>query len=67
MLPGIFANMTPVLIRNHWKFLERPVDFNLKWFDGKRLLGDHKTWRGFISGTLVSIGIVAIQKGLMKV
>ena len=66
MLPGIFANMTPVLIRNHWKFLERPVDFNLKWFDGKRLLGDHKTWRGVISGTLVSIGIVAIQKWLMR-
>jgi len=66
MLPGIFANMMPVLMKKHWMWLARPVDFNLKWFDGKNLLGDHKTWRGLVSGTVVSIIIVAIQKWLLQ-
>jgi len=65
MLPGIFANMMPVLMRKHWKFLDYPVDFNLKWRDGEPLLGTHKTWRGLIAGTLVAIGVVAIQKVLI--
>jgi CDP-2,3-bis-(O-geranylgeranyl)-sn-glycerol synthase len=66
MLPGILANMMPVLMKNHWAWLAYPVDFNQKWFDGKNLLGDHKTWRGLISGTGASIIIVATQKWLMQ-
>lgn len=66
MLPGIFANMMPVLMKKRCKWLALPVDFNLNWFDGKRLLGDHKTWRGLVSGTLVSIAIVGVQKWLAQ-
>ena len=29
-----------------------PVDFGKSW-KGKRLLGDGKTWRGFIGGALI--------------
>ncbi len=37
-----------------------PVDFGLK-FQGKRILGSHKTIRGFIFGTLVAIIGVYLQ------
>lgn len=66
MLPGILANMTPILIRKHWKLLDYPIDFNHKWRNGDPLLGSHKTWRGLISGTLVSVGTVAIQRILVN-
>lgn len=66
MLPGIFANMTPILVRKHWKFLAYPVDFNRNWRNGKPVLGSHKTWRGLIAGTLAAIVVVAIQKALLS-
>ena len=28
-----------------------PLDFGYRLFDGQRLFGDHKTWRGLIFGT----------------
>ncbi len=48
-LPMGLANMTPPLIKNQFKFLSRPIN--------QKLFGDHKTWRGLISGTIVG-GIV---------
>ena len=32
-----------------------PVDFGKKWSDGKRILGDGKTWRGLLSGTFLGM------------
>lgn len=65
MLPGIFANMMPVFMKRCGNIFAYPVDFNLKWREGEPLLGSHKTWRGLISGTLVAIGVVAVQKALV--
>lgn len=45
MMP-IFSNKIPLL--NRWK---TPIDFG-KNFRGIRILGNNKTWRGIITGTL---------------
>ena len=52
-LPAGIANMTPIFankvpVLNRW---ETPVDFH-KSFRGKRIFGDHKTWRGIVTGTV---------------
>lgn len=51
-LPAGVSNMTPVLANKipglkHWN---TPVDFGHSW-GGKRIFGDHKTWRGIVTGT----------------
>ena len=61
-LPAGIANMTPVLIA-HVPALQRlnaPMDGG-KSFRGQRIFGDHKTWRGLISGILLGVIIVYLQ------
>ena len=65
LMPAAFANMTPVFVRNSFKFLAYPVDFNKKLF-GSRLFGSHKTFRGFIFGILAGIIIVILQSYLYR-
>ncbi|MBI2546706.1 CDP-archaeol synthase [Candidatus Woesearchaeota archaeon] len=63
MLPGILANMMPVLAAR-WKilnFLAKPIDSNKKWLDNKPILGKHKTYRGFILGIAVAMLVAFIQ------
>lgn len=55
MLPGIVANMMPVLVRKIPLF-DTPI--SVRWF------GSHKTYRGFIFGILGAIIVVYIQKKL---
>ena len=47
----IASNATPVivakLLRDRWS---APMDFALTLWDGERLFGAHKTWRGALSG-----------------
>lgn len=43
--------MAPVLLRNHFHSLARPVDGG-RHFRGQPLFGDHKTWRGLIVATI---------------
>lgn len=63
-LPAGLANMTPPIankipLLNKWK---TPLDLGRTW-RGKRLLGDNKTWRGLVSGTLVgAISAIIISK-----
>ena len=52
-LPAYFANMSPVLVQKV-PFLERAI-----W---PKYLGDHKTWRGLIAGTLMGGMIFALQR-----
>ena len=33
---------------NILKCINKPMDFNKKFIDGKRIFGDHKTWKGFL-------------------
>lgn len=50
LIPAYVANMAPVLLRKlPWN---APLDFGLK-LRGERLLGQNKTWRGLIGGTLI--------------
>jgi len=45
ILPAYMANSTPVIFGGG-----TPMDFGGKAWDGKRCLGDGKTWRGFAAG-----------------
>lgn len=62
-VPAGIANMTPIIsakvpgLRN-WN---TPVDMG-KSIGGIRILGDHKTWRGFITGIIAGILILTLQK-----
>jgi CDP-2,3-bis-(O-geranylgeranyl)-sn-glycerol synthase len=52
--PAYFANMSPVLVRRWFRVLAIPIDGG-RTLRGKRLLGDHKTWRGLLAGVLVGM------------
>ncbi|MBL7169417.1 MAG: CDP-archaeol synthase [Candidatus Aenigmarchaeota archaeon] len=57
ILPLYIANMTPSFVKKI-NFLNYPIDFG-KSLKGQRILGDHKTWRGLVLGTLMG-GIFAL-------
>jgi len=59
-LPGLIANMMPVVVRGKFRSLDVPVDFNKK-LGGKRIFGNHKTIRGFIFGVGGAIVMAFIQ------
>lgn len=56
MLPAYIANPTAVVFGGG-----TPVDFGKKWRDGRRILGDGKTFRGLIGGTTCGIIVGLIQ------
>ena len=62
LLPAIFANMSPVLAAHLlWlKSLNYPLDSCSTW-RGRRLLGDHKTWRGLLAAAVIGLGVGLIQ------
>ena len=55
-LPAGIANASPVLaVKIPWlNQFNTPIDFGKSW-RGKRLLGNNKTWRGLIFGTLMAM------------
>jgi CDP-2,3-bis-(O-geranylgeranyl)-sn-glycerol synthase len=58
LVPIYIANSSPVVLGGGM-----PIDFGLKFSDGRRLLGEGKTMRGFIGGVLAGTffgGIVAL-------
>jgi CDP-2,3-bis-(O-geranylgeranyl)-sn-glycerol synthase len=62
LLPAAAANVTPIFVRylpllKKW---DTPLDFGYDW-RGKRLFGDHKTWRGVISGGVVAAIVFMFQ------
>ncbi|MFA4833505.1 MAG: CDP-archaeol synthase [Patescibacteria group bacterium] len=61
-LPAAFANMIPVFLRR-LPVLAVPMDFG-RSLAGKRIFGDNKTWRGFLSGILTSLVVIEIQSFL---
>lgn len=61
LLPAYFANMAPVFANALFKTKAKPIDF------GKNIFGNHKTYRGFISGVLLAILIVYLQFLLVKI
>jgi len=50
ILPAYIANASAVIVGGG-----RPVDFGKTWKDGKRILGDGKTWRGLFAGTFLGM------------
>lgn len=61
-LPAGFANMAPILAAKApgLKRWNTPMDFGKAW-RGVRIFGDHKTWRGLISGTVFAMFIGWMQ------
>lgn len=62
-MPAGFANASPIFakkipILNKWT---TPMDFG-KSLSNKRILGDNKTWRGFIFGIFIAVLTLWLQK-----
>ncbi len=60
----VLANGAPVvaarMFGRHWS---APVDGGRLWWDGRPLLGNSKTWRGVVCGTL-ACGLFAVISGV---
>lgn len=50
VIPIYVANASAVIVGGG-----TPVDFGKKWKDGRRILGDGKTWRGLFAGTFLGM------------
>jgi len=42
-----------------------PIDGG-RMFRGKRILGDHKTWRGLVAGIVAATLVLALQQGIVS-
>lgn len=67
-LPAGISNMAPIFVKkipiiNTWSY---PIDF-YKSFRGVRVLGDHKTIRGFVSGVIFGAVIGYINYKLLLI
>ena len=63
LLPAAYGNMAPIFAA-HTPLLSRfdmPLDFGKKWH-GKPLFGPHKTWRGIVSGMVLSSIVYAVER-----
>jgi CDP-2,3-bis-(O-geranylgeranyl)-sn-glycerol synthase len=60
-IPAYLANMSPVLVQGHLERLATPIDGG-RTFRGKRILGDHKTWRGLLVGIVVGVVVYELQR-----
>lgn len=52
MLPAYLANMLPVFVGGG-----APIDLGRTWKDGRRILGDGKTWRGLLVAPLLGAAL----------
>jgi CDP-2,3-bis-(O-geranylgeranyl)-sn-glycerol synthase len=50
IIPVYVANASAVVVGGG-----TPIDFGKTWNDGRRILGDGKTWRGLFSGTFLGM------------
>ena len=50
IIPAYIANASALLVGGG-----TPIDFGKKWKDGKRILGDGKTWQGLIVGSFIGM------------
>jgi CDP-2,3-bis-(O-geranylgeranyl)-sn-glycerol synthase len=56
IFPAYCANAAPVIFGGG-----QPIDFDKSFFDGKRLLGSHKTVRGFLAGLILGTLVGLLQ------
>jgi CDP-2,3-bis-(O-geranylgeranyl)-sn-glycerol synthase len=59
-VPAYLANMSPVLVHPWFGRLATPIDGG-RTFRGRRVLGDHKTWRGLLAGVVVGAAVFVLQ------
>lgn len=50
VIPAYIANGSALLVGGG-----KPIDFGKKWKDGRRILGDGKTWRGLVTGAFLGM------------
>jgi len=60
ILPAYVANGAPVMLGGG-----TPIDLGRKFLDGKRILGDGKTFKGFFAGVLTGTFIGTLQGRLV--
>lgn len=60
-VPAYLANTSPVLVHGHFERLAVPIDGG-RTFRGRRILGDHKTWRGILSGVVAGTVVYELQR-----
>jgi CDP-2,3-bis-(O-geranylgeranyl)-sn-glycerol synthase len=60
MLPAYFANMAPVIVKDAFKSLKVPIDFNKK-IKNKPIFGKNKTFRGLVFGVLFAVIVAYLQ------
>ena len=60
-VPAYLANMSPLFVQGWFPRLAAPIDGG-RSFRGKRVLGDHKTWRGLLAGIVVGIATYELQR-----
>jgi CDP-2,3-bis-(O-geranylgeranyl)-sn-glycerol synthase len=60
-LPAYLGNMSPALVTPWFTSLAVPIDGG-RTLGGRRVLGDHKTWRGLLAGVVVGAGVFEIQR-----
>jgi CDP-2,3-bis-(O-geranylgeranyl)-sn-glycerol synthase len=63
-LPAFVANMSPVFTAKLVPSWKQPIDGGRIHKDGRRVLGDGKTWRGLTGGALTG-GLTAVALGLL--
>lgn len=63
LLPAGTANIAAWLSAMFLPRWNRPVDCGMRW-RGKRVFGDHKTWRGIIAGTVTAGAVFLFQRSL---
>lgn len=66
ILPAYFANAAPVLFRTGSSKI--PMDYGVKFYDSRRILGKGKTWTGFFVGIITGtiIGIITWFLGILN-
>lgn len=60
ILPAYVANGAPV-IASHIVRHRHPMDFGLKFIDGRRVFGDSKSWEGFLFGIALGTVVASLQ------
>lgn len=63
-LPAGVSNAIPALVAKVFPYFNYPLDFG-RTLKGKRILGDHKTVRGFLLGPLFAQGVYLWQKSYL--
>jgi len=59
--PAYLGNMSPALVGRWFTALAVPIDGG-RTLGGRRILGDHKTWRGLLSGIVVGALVYELQR-----